>query len=50
MSSKKSEFLKLFELRNWTKFLNSIVKAVNKSKRDVEELLDEVIEKLERIK
>ena len=36
ISTVKSEFFRLFELRNWTKFLDTITKATKKSKKEVE--------------
>jgi len=42
--------MKLFELRNWTRFLHLLANALEKSKSEVEEILDEAIKKLERVK
>jgi DNA-binding PadR family transcriptional regulator len=49
ISMKRELWSKLFELRNWVQFLNTIAKAVEKSKSEVEEILDEAIKKLEGI-
>lgn len=49
ISMKKELWLKLFELRNWTQFLRAISKASENSKNEVERVLDEIIEKLEKI-
>ena len=49
ISTVKSEFFRLFELRNWTKFLDTITKATKKSKKEVEKILDDIIQKLENL-
>jgi hypothetical protein len=49
ISVRRELWSKLFELRNWVQFLNAIVKAVETSKSEVEEILDEAIKKLEGI-
>ena len=46
---KRELWIKLFELRNWMQFLRAISKAFENSKDDVEKILDEVIEKLEKV-
>ncbi|RLI74145.1 hypothetical protein DRO97_06285 [Archaeoglobales archaeon] len=47
---KRELWIKLFELRNWTQFLRTISRASENSKDEVERILDEMIEKLEKIK
>ena len=46
---KKEILIKLFELKNWMRFLRTISKAFENSKDEVEKILDETIEKLEKI-
>lgn len=46
---KKETLMKLHQLRNWSKFVDLLSRALDKSKSDVERLLGEFIEKLERI-
>ncbi len=50
ISMKKELWMKLFELRNWTRFLHLLANALEKSKSEVEEILDEAIKKLEMVK
>lgn len=46
---KRELWVRLFELRNWMHFLRTISKASENSKDEVEKILDETIEKLEKI-
>ena len=36
-------------IRNWAQFINLLVKAIEKSKSEVEEIIDETIRKLEEL-
>ncbi|ADB57600.1 PadR family transcriptional regulator [Archaeoglobus profundus] len=47
VSSKKEIIMKLHELRNWSAFLDALVKVLEKSKPKAEEILDEFIKRLE---
>ena len=49
ISMKRELWMKLFELRNWLQFINLLTKAIEKSKSEVEEIIDETIKKLEKI-
>jgi len=49
VSSKREIIMKLHELRNWSAFLDALVKALEKSKSKTEEILDEFIERLESL-
>lgn len=46
---KRELWVRLFELKNWMRFLRTISKAFENSKDEVEKILDETIEKLEKI-
>jgi len=49
ISMKRELWMKLHELRNWAQFINLLVKAIEKSKSEVEEIIDETIRKLEEL-
>ncbi len=49
ISMKRELWMKLYELRNWIQFLNLLAEAIEKSKSEVEEIIDEAIRKLEEI-
>lgn len=49
ISMKRELWTKLFELRNWMQFLNLLAKAIEKSKSEVEEIIDDAIRKLKKI-
>ncbi|RLI77397.1 hypothetical protein DRP05_10235 [Archaeoglobales archaeon] len=49
VSMKRELWIKLFELRNWIQFLNMLAKTIEKSKSEVEEVIDETIRRLEEI-
>ena len=46
---KKEEWLSLFEIKEWSKFLNLLLKAFRKSRSEVEQVIAQAIEKLEEI-
>ena len=49
ISMKRELWMKLHELRNWARFINLLAKAIEKSKSEVEEIVDETIKKLEEL-
>ncbi len=49
ISMKRELWMKLHELRNWAQFINLLAKAIEKSKSEVEEIIDETIRKLEEL-
>jgi len=49
ISMKRELWMKLHELRNWALFINLLTKAIEKSKSEVEEIIDEAIKKLEKL-
>ena len=48
ISMKRGLWMKLYELRNWIQFINLLTKAIEKSKSEVEEIIDETIQNLEK--
>ena len=49
ISMKRELWMKLHELRNWAQFINLLARAIEKSKSEVEEIIDETIKKLEEL-
>jgi len=49
LSSKRSFWFRLFELRNWTTFLSLLEKLVERSREEVEEVIDDAIAKLREL-
>jgi len=46
---KKEEWLRLFEIKNWSKFLNLLLKTLKKSRPEVEQVVAEATKRLEEI-
>jgi|Deesub1362A_J573_1020465.scaffolds.fasta_scaffold00627_6 DNA-binding PadR family transcriptional regulator len=49
IAMKRELWLRLFKLRNWWEFLTLVAKLAEKSKSEVEKVIDKAIEKLEKL-
>ncbi len=50
IESKRKQWIRLYELENWSRFLEVLSRAVERSKTEAERVIEEAIRKLERIR